>query len=1560
MVDRPMNEQHEWGGTHFHTTSSNETGGRTLLASRPAADTDPPQVPFTASSSDDLFAPVTGGPTRVPPYILPIPDFYPPHNNVPHTPTLPHSFPYHVHPPIRHIDRLPSYDRPPHPPPLRRLNDIPQPPYPTYLPPSESPQPFVPYPPHHSSYPNPPAPYQHPPIQYVYVPVPSEDAPLPAPSSKSLPVITTIHSLNSKTDFYAWDEGVCTLLRLLGIYGHIVDPAFPVDPLCPEQSPTLPPSLSQPPTSAEMKSLARWKDNDNVAQYVIVGRLGGLARQLLPSAYMGTRTAYTMYSTITRYFGLRNFGDCDELATSLLQLRCDHNRLQDYVARWRAGVTRLCSAKYPFSVRVFINAFVKSLPNTITFATLRAFLPDRLASWNDVDIGPFLLVINEVMDLEIAFRNSTSSLPSRSGPRHPPLAHPVLVPPPPLPPPLPALPSTSTPSSGAVPSSSRAPKSTLTCNNCKERGFRSTGHTDLTCFQPGGGMEGRREEYMANKGRFHAMFVECLENAFSSCDTVVPSTTSPSTSPYSPPILDDDVVIPPIANLCVTSDIPNSDIRHDLYDRCLIKSPSPLVFAAVDFQSAALVSMVSLYNALLDSGCTHHIIRDRALFLTYLEKPVSVGTANCGSLAALGTGNVDFRYPFGDRTIVFTLRDCLYAPDAPINLLSVGALVEHGMSCLFSPGGITKVFYPRNHLKLPGFTFTATVTNRLSFLRLDFISPKVDVLPAAFPALVPSPSSFPRVKVDSMLWHRRFGHLGMDATRAALLKDYVKGVSFDGPFLRDHCVPCLVGKSPQHSYSHLGNRASKIGELLHIDICGPFPVQAPHGEKYFLSILDDKSNWGFTYGLKFKSDAFSRYLSTEAFLERSTGTVILNVRCGGELELTAGRMGDHLTSKGIALQRTVPYAHQQNGKSERYIRTLEEGGQALLADAGLPMSFWLDAVLTRQYLLNRLPTSTLPDNTTPFEIITNGRKPDLSHLRVWGCECYVAVPNEVRGKAGPKRFRAIFVGYEEHRVGWRVRSLDGRYSFSNDVIFDENVPGRLGVPRQISSGPPASPLPASPKILPDRPRVRTLAGQNYDEVLRLKALRKVERDKKHRSVPFVSAAGGADGGAAINLPLAASSIDLSPSLASLDYVSSFVLSTPSADGSDISSLTWMEPDILWRHLLDSPFAFPATTTSFRSKFPPFDLSKAPLSYSEALARPDASIWEAAMDREKDSLRDMGAFAEVPLPSGQRTIGLKWVFAFKTDADGHNIPGKEKARLVAQGFNQRPGQFDETYAPVAKLASVRTLLAWAAVQDLEIYQFDCKTAFLHAKIRHPLFARPFPGYPASDSSKVLQILVALYGLRQSAYEFYMLIMSLLLALGMVRCEVDHGIFMGEWTSAPDPSVVMPADGSSLVLYVPLHVDDGLAVTNSHSLYAWFLSTLSARLQIVDLGPCSKFLNILIIRDRLNRKLWLSSHVYVAELLDEWHLTTCRTVPTPFPSNFSAPPPAPSNSLPASSDVDLVPQYQRLVGCLLYLAVSTRPDISFYAMWLGQFNAAPSRAQWRTHSRKLFGYVPFLVS
>jgi Reverse transcriptase (RNA-dependent DNA polymerase) len=199
---------------------------------------------------------------------------------------------------------------------------------------------------------------------------------------------------------------------------------------------------------------------------------------------------------------------------------------------------------------------------------------------------------------------------------------------------------------------------------------------------------------------------------------------------------------------------------------------------------------------------------------------------------------------------------------------------------------------------------------------------------------------------------------------------------------------------------------------------------------------------------------------------------------------------------------------------------------------------------------------------------------------------------------------------------------------------------------------------------------------------------------------------------------------------------SFLASTSFPDYIETTSLDMLEPEIFWNHSLSA-------VSSFRQHTQTYDLSKEPQSYTEAITRPDTDAWHAAMDCEKKSLEQMGTFKEVELPPGERVIGLKWVYAYKTNAEGVNI--KEKSRVVAQEFNQRPGQFGETYAPVAKMASICILLTWAAIRDLKIFQFDCKTAFLHAKLCHFIYAHQFPGYTLVNPTKVLQIMVALYGL-----------------------------------------------------------------------------------------------------------------------------------------------------------------------------------------------------------------------
>jgi hypothetical protein len=98
----------------------------------------------------------------------------------------------------------------------------------------------------------------------------------------------------------------------------------------------------------------------------------------------------------------------------------------------------------------------------------------------------------------------------------------------------------------------------------------------------------------------------------------------------------------------------------------------------------------------------------------------------------------------------------------------------------------------------------------------------------------------------------------------------------------------------------------------------------------------------------------------------------------------------------------------------------------------------------------------------------HGTKPDLTHLRVWGCQCFPSIPPEIRTKGGPRRYEAIFVGYEDNRIGWRVRDMAGKYHFSRDVVFNENTPGHLSPRRGLSTNhallPPSSIIPASPSV----------------------------------------------------------------------------------------------------------------------------------------------------------------------------------------------------------------------------------------------------------------------------------------------------------------------------------------------------------------------------------------------------------------------------------------------------------------------------------------------------------------
>src|SRR5882757_1497179 len=230
-----------------------------------------------------------------------------------------------------------------------------------------------------------------------------------------------------------------------------------------------------------------------------------------------------------------------------------------------------------------------------------------------------------------------------------------------------------------------------------------------------------------------------------------------------------------------------------------------------------------------------------------------------------------------------------------------------------------------------------------------------------------------------------------------------------------------------------------------------------------------------------------------------------------------------------------------------------------------------------------------------------GSKPDLSHLKVWGCQCFPLIPPELRTKAGPRRFEAIFVGYEENRIGWRVRDLSGKYFFSRDVIFNESVPGHLsprrGIPVDPSSLPPPSiipqtiippstditipsiklPLTHSPSILPTPLYTPTISDTIHIRDTLLTARNNYRTRSKTNSLPTPK-----------------------PHYNDINTITSFISINNNFLFDDPITTTYPTDyyDLYELCFLSAPLPF------FHTR--PFDLSKPPNTYNEALKRPDTS------------------------------------------------------------------------------------------------------------------------------------------------------------------------------------------------------------------------------------------------------------------------------------------------------------------------------------------------------------------
>ena len=256
------------------------------------------------------------------------------------------------------------------------------------------------------------------------------------------------------------------------------------------------------------------------------------------------------------------------------------------------------------------------------------------------------------------------------------------------------------------------------------------------------------------------------------------------------------------------------------------------------------------------------------------------------------------------------------------------------------------------------------------------------------------------------------------------------------------CPVCLKGKSKQKFTRTKVARCALPFELIHSDLCGPFRPSVG-GSVYYLLYIDDCTRYTEVYFLRSKaaSEVIPKFRLYKAWVE-SQGYRIRRFRCdNGRGEYNNDEFLNLLGESAISYEPAPPYSQHKNGVAERMIQTINTRARCMLIDSDLTSRFWAEAVRTAVYLHRRTPTNSLPDTKSPFEILY-GTRPQLHHLRRFGCTVYRHIPKEQRVGKFTERARAcMMLGYVNHTTKiWRVWDFTGRGRAveTSNVVFVEN------------------------------------------------------------------------------------------------------------------------------------------------------------------------------------------------------------------------------------------------------------------------------------------------------------------------------------------------------------------------------------------------------------------------------------------------------------------------------------------------------------------------------------------
>jgi transposase InsO family protein len=876
-------------------------------------------------------------------------------------------------------------------------------------------------------------------------------------------------------------------------------------------------------------------------------------------------------------------------------------------------------------------------------------------------------------------------------------------------------------------------------------------------------------------------------------------------------------------------------------------------------------------------------------YKTVLSEPIECAGNEILHTQGIGALMLDHQKHNGLRKI----DNVVYVPNLSSNLLSVSSVSKSGFVTVFKDN-VCGVFDQKDVNIIGEPLLQAFERNGTYVVNLE----------------VKEANHALKSSLSNDFWHLRFAHLGKNSLDA-LKMGLVDGISNQTLADDGQCENCLKSRQVRASFPRgEANRANDLLEIIHSDVCQVTDGPTWENYNYFVTFIDDKTRYTIIALLKTKDQVHEKFKEYKTLVEKQTGYDIKILRSDNGGEYISHEWAVYLKGEGILRQLSIPKTPEQNGVAERVNETLLNKVRAMLKQSGLSDRFWGEALKTAVYLKNLSPTKALK-GMVPYHAWT-GVKPNVEHLKVFGCSAYVHIPRDESKKLKDRSRECVFLGYDDEKKGYRLVDLkEPRVIFvERSVKFDEtSFPALKLKPGKTFS---------RPGLEGERPQVPesiTLPETKITTIIKSRQVPAVtDTDSESYTSTEISRVPGDE--------VSTSSGDTETPSSSIDV-----------ENSSIQSMEEISKRIRVPKQFNDYVVY--GTSKIKDKNTahltvPTD-KITPSSLQEALSCPESEFWIKAMKEELESFEENNVWSLEDLPSDAKVVGNKWVYKRKIKANGSVL---HRARLVAKGYSQTYGvDYFETFAPVVRRTTLRVLFATAVNYDLKIDHIDVKTAFLHGDLSERVFMSQPEGFTTKGfEDKVCRLHKAVYGLKQAARSW--------------NLKADKVLKDNGFSKVPEEPCVYIKRSDISIIIIALYVDDFYLIYSHTEDKISLLKLLESNFKIKDLGETQNCLGIKLVRDWKQGTLILQQEDYILSILSRFNMSDCKPSPTPMESKLNL-------KDYKEGERKAVP-YQELIGCLLYLSINTRPDISYAVSFLSQYNSCYTTTHWKL-AKRLVSYL-----